>query len=68
EVPDGIRIDKSLAQYIPKRIEGLTKEKRDRFGELWNEMQRIYPDMDNRGASIVKILEYVARGKLAGEK
>jgi len=38
----------------------LSPEQRARIGQLWREKQRINPEMPNRGASFVKILEYVA--------
>jgi hypothetical protein len=39
---------------------GLSDAQRSGIGQLWEEKQRIDPDMPNRGASFVKILEYVA--------
>jgi len=39
---------------------GLSEEQRARIGELWQAKQRLHPHVPNRGASFVKILEYVA--------
>ena len=49
-------------EYVDQRIAELNQQQRARIGELWKEKQRIDPDMLNRGASFVKIMEYVARG------
>lgn len=46
--------------YVDRRIKTLNKNQRSMIGKLWKEKQRIHPDMPNRGASFVKILEYVA--------
>ena len=37
----------------------LSNEQRAKLGQLWQEKQRIDPGMPNRGASFVKIMEYV---------
>ncbi len=47
-------------EYVDRRIAGLTEEQRSRIGRLWKEKQKLHPDMPNRGASFVKIMEYVA--------
>ena len=46
--------------YVDRRMEGLSGEQRGRIGRLWQEKVRIDPDMPNRGASFVRIMEYVA--------
>ena len=46
--------------YVDRRMAGLSPDQRARIGQLWKEKQRIDPAMRNRGASFVKILEYVA--------
>jgi len=47
--------------YVDRRMAGLSERLRGRIGELWNAKQRLHPHMPNRGASFVKILEYVAK-------
>jgi len=46
--------------YADRRIAKLSNEQRAKLGQLWQEKQRIDPEMPNRGASFVKIMEYVA--------
>ena len=46
--------------YVDRRMAKLSDTQRAKIGQLWKEKQRISPDMPNRGASFVKILEYVA--------
>jgi len=46
--------------YVDRRMAGLSEKQRARIGELWQAKQRLHPQMPNRGASFVKILEYVA--------
>jgi hypothetical protein len=50
-------------QYVDRRMEGLSPEQRGRIGQLWKAKERIDPDMPNRGASFVRIMEYVAGGE-----
>jgi hypothetical protein len=47
-------------EYVDRRMAELSNEQRGRVGRLWKEKERIDPSMTNRGASFVKILEYVA--------
>jgi len=47
-------------EYVDQRMIGLSEGQRARIGQLWKEKEKIDPDMPNRGASFVKILEYVA--------
>ncbi len=47
-------------EYVDRRMAGLSETQRARIGQLWKEKQRIDPHMPNRGASFVRILEYVA--------
>ena len=61
KLPTGYR-DADHQEYVDKRLKRLTEVQRGRLGKLWKEKQRIDPDMPNRGASFVKILEYVAGG------
>ncbi|MCK5407747.1 MAG: sulfatase-like hydrolase/transferase, partial [Candidatus Krumholzibacteria bacterium] len=61
ELPAGYRGANHQA-YVDKRLEKMTGDQRARLGLLWKEKERIDPDMPNRGASFVKILEYVAGG------
>jgi len=49
--------------YVDRRIAELPDEQRGRLHQLWQEKQRIDPNMPNRGASFVKIMTYVANGE-----
>ena len=50
-------------QYVDRRMEALSPEQRGRIGQLWKAKEKMDPDMPNRGASFVRILEYVAAGE-----
>ncbi|KKL51250.1 hypothetical protein LCGC14_2297350 [marine sediment metagenome] len=62
DLPEGYEPAKHQ-QYVDRRMAGLSAEQRGRIGQLWKEKEKIDPDMSNRGASFVKILEYVAEEK-----
>jgi YVTN family beta-propeller protein len=47
--------------YVDKIMARLKPEQRARVGLLWNEKRRIDPDMPNRGASFIRILEFTAK-------
>jgi len=47
-------------EYVDRRMAELSGAQRAKVGQMWQEKQRIDPAMPNRGASFVKILEYVA--------
>lgn len=47
-------------QYVDKKMKEIGAEKRTRVGRLWKEKERLHPKMKNRGASFIRILEYVA--------
>jgi len=49
--------------YVDRRMAGLSEKQRARVSNLWKEKQRVHPKMPNRGASFVKILEYVAENE-----
>ena len=59
ELPHGYDPEKHQ-EYVDWRMAGLSDAQRSRIGQLWEEKQRINPDMPNRGASFVKILAYAA--------
>jgi hypothetical protein len=59
ELPPGYDPVKHQA-YVDRRLAGLSERQRARIGQLWQEKERIDPDMPNRGASFVRIMEYVA--------
>jgi hypothetical protein len=50
---------KTHQQFVDRRLEAFTPAQRARLGRLWKEKQRLDPDMPNRGASFVRILEFV---------
>lgn len=47
-------------KYVDKKMKEIGGEKRSRVGKLWREKERLHPNMKNRGASFVRILEFVA--------
>ena len=62
DLPEGYKPAKHQ-QYVDRRMEGLSPEQKGRIGQLWKAKERLDPDMPNRGASFVRILEYVADGE-----
>ena len=50
-------------QYVDRRLAGMNNDQRRRVGQLWGEKQRVDPKMSNRGASFVRIMEFVAAGE-----
>lgn len=46
--------------YVDRRMAGLTSGQKARIKKLWDEKQKNDPNMPNRGASFVRIMEYVA--------
>ena len=71
DLPDGYDLSRGQTDeeksrihqdYVDRRMEGLTDQQRGRIGQLWQEKVRIDPDMPNRGASFVRIMEFVATG------
>ncbi len=47
--------------YVDRKIKELRPAQGSRLGRLWKEKQAADPDMPNRGASFVKILDYLIR-------
>ena len=45
--------------YVGHRLEEIDHHQRGRIGWLWKQRQLIQPKIKNRGASFVKIMEYV---------
>ncbi len=58
--PRGVPVDKTLAQYFPKRIAGMSDEQRELWGTLRQESDIVDPEPYNRGLTYLKILEYAA--------
>lgn len=59
DLPQGYVPAKHQA-YVDRRMAGLSEAQRARIGHLWQETEQIAPNMPNRGASFVKIMEYAA--------
>jgi hypothetical protein len=59
ELPPGYDPGKHQ-EYVDRRMAGLSDAQRSRIEQLWQEKQQIDSTMPNRGASFVKIMEYVA--------
>jgi hypothetical protein len=51
-------------EYVDRRMAQMKDEQRARIGQLWKLKEKLDPGMPNRGFSFVKILTYVADGKL----
>ena len=67
QLPDGYK-PATHQDFVDRCLAELRPEQRARIGRLWQEKQKIDPDMPNRGSSFVKIMMYVAEGKTrAGE-
>ncbi len=49
--------------YVDKRMGEIAPQLRGRVSQLWEQKRKIHPDMENAGASFVKIMEFVARGE-----
>ena len=47
--------------YVDRKIKELGPDRRGRLDRLWKEKQAADPDMPNRGASFVRILDYLVR-------
>ena len=57
--PKGIPVNKTLDKHFKKRIASFTDKQRGRFNTLRKGMDLVDPDMENRGLSYLKILEYI---------
>ena len=69
ELPRGYGTGKQHQVYVDRQLEKMSSQQKSRLGKLWKEKQRADPDMPNRGASFVKILDYIIREeKSAGPK
>ena len=62
QLPDGYE-PATHQDFVDRCLAELRPEQRARIGRLWQEKQKIDPDMPNRGSSFVKIMMYVAEGK-----
>ncbi|MEM7696896.1 MAG: hypothetical protein AAF236_00660 [Verrucomicrobiota bacterium] len=49
--------------YVDRRLSGLSSRQRGMVGQLWQQQQTVSPQMPNRGASFVRILEHVAENE-----
>ncbi len=49
--------------YVDNRMSKMSSQQKGRVGQLWSEKMRADPKMSNRGASFVKIMEYVAENE-----
>ncbi len=63
DLPEGYEPAKHQ-EYVDRRMAELKEEQRARIGQLWKLKEKLDPDMPNRGFSFVRILAYVADGKL----
>ena len=62
DLPKGYEPGKHQA-YVDRRMARLTVRQQARIGRLWALKQRIHPKMAKRGASFVRIMEYVAKNE-----
>ena len=49
--------------YVDKRMAGISERQRGLVGQMWNQQRIVNPNMSNRGASFVRILEHVAENE-----
>ena len=49
--------------YVERVMKGFSPEQMGRLGRLWKAQERLFPDMENRGESFVRILDHVRSGK-----
>jgi len=49
--------------YVERVMKGFSPEQMGRLGQLWKAQERLFPDMENRGESFVRILDHVRSGK-----
>ena len=49
--------------YVDKRMAGMSARQRGLVGQMWQQQQTVNPNMSNRGASFVRILEHVAENE-----
>ena len=54
--------------YVDGIMAKLSERQRGRIGKLWGEQERVDPDMPNRGASFVRIMEHVATRIISGPR
>jgi len=57
--PKGIPVNKTLDKHFKKRMASFTEKQRNRFNTLRQGMDLVDPNMENRGLSYLKILEYI---------
>ncbi len=49
--------------YVDRRLSGMSERQRGLVGQMWNQKQTVAPNMSNRGASFVRIMEHVAENE-----
>ena len=49
--------------YVDQRMASMSDQQRGRVGQLWKEQQAVDPNMSNRGAFFVRIMEHVAENE-----
>ena len=59
ELPKDYPAGKGHQPFVDKWFANAPPEKSRRVGQLWKEQERLFPNMKNRGASFIKILDYV---------
>ncbi len=59
ELPKDYPAGKGHQPFVDKWFANAPPEKSSRVGQLWKEQERLFPNMKNRGASFIKILDYV---------
>ncbi|MEO0414204.1 MAG: hypothetical protein AAF226_04530 [Verrucomicrobiota bacterium] len=62
QLPSGYDI-RQHQKYVDARMANLSSEKKGRIHQLWMQQQAANPQMQNRGESFVRILDYVERSK-----
>ena len=49
--------------YVDRRLAGMSERQRGLVGQMWQQQQTVQPNMSNRGASFVRVMEHVAENE-----
>ncbi|MGB0153891.1 MAG: PQQ-binding-like beta-propeller repeat protein [Verrucomicrobiales bacterium] len=62
EIPEDYPGGDGHQPFVDKWFASAAPEQAATVSQLWKEQQRLFPNMENRGASFIKILDYVRSG------
>jgi hypothetical protein len=49
--------------YVDRQMAGMSERQRGLVGQMWQQQQTVQPNMSNRGASFVRVMEHVAENE-----